>query len=199
MIGFSAFIIDVPPPANPYVSCLISMRVQFECTLEDTIDASKRLLARSKVLDWRWEGLAYSAGFTWLLVFAVVTYFYQRPEVGAAIGVVLAVLSGVLYPSSHEKAVEKRLGKLCREQCGVGKTFPCEVELTTEGVQVRQMHRQVIYEWPSVEEIQATADSIDIFTRDGGGVVVRNRAFSTVAHRSEFLELARVLCNAARS
>jgi hypothetical protein len=174
------------------------IRIQFEFTMEDCVDASKRFLARSKAASWQWQGLGYSALFTWLLVFTVVTYFYGRPEVGAAIGVVLAALSAVLYPSSYEKAVERRIRKIHLEQFEAANTFLCEVELKAEGVLVRQMNRQVIYEWSSVEEIQETDDSVDIFTRDGGGVVVRNRAFATVADRSEFLELARTSLNGGR-
>ncbi len=175
------------------------MRVQFEFTLEDLVDASKRLLARSKAASWQWQGLAYSALFTWLLVFAPITYFYGRPEVGAAIGVVLAALTGVLYPSSYEKQIERRLRKLLREEFEAANTHLCEVELKAEGVQVRQMDRKVIYEWSSVEEIEETGESVGLFTRDGGGVVVRNRAFAAAADRREFLKLARASLNSGRS
>jgi len=175
------------------------MRVQFEFNLDDCVDASMRFLARSKAASWQWQGLAYSAFFTWLLVFAVVTLLYGRPGIGAAIGVVLAALSAVLYPSSYEKTLERRLRKLHQEQFESANTFVCEVELKAEGVQVRQMERQVIYEWSSVEEIQETVESVDIFTRDGGGVVVRNRAFPTAADRNEFLRAAWASLNAGRS
>ena len=175
------------------------MRVQFEFTLEDCVDASKRFLARSKSASWQWQGLAYSGLFTWLLVFAVVTLVYGKPLIGAAIGVPLAALSAVFYPSSYEKTIERRLRKLHLPQFETANTFLCEVELKAEGILVRQMDRQTIYEWTSVEEIQETSESVDIFTRDGGGVVVRNRAFAGAAGRREFLELARASLNAARS
>lgn len=175
------------------------MRVQFEFTLEDCVDASKRFLARSKSASWQWQGLAYTALFTWLLVFAVVTLLYGRPELGAAIGMALAALSAMLYPSSYEKTLEKRLRKLHLREFEAANTFLCEVELKAEGILVRQMDRQTIYEWTGVEEIQETAESVDIFTRDGGGVVVRNRAFAEAAGRREFVELARAAVNAARS
>jgi hypothetical protein len=171
---------------------VISMRVQFEFTPDDLIDASRRFLARSKVVaSWRWKGLGYSAFFIWLLVFTLCTYFYRRPVMGALIGLVAAGLSALMYPSSHRKAVEKRLLKFNRERFGEANSFLCEVELTAEGVWVRAMNLQVVYEWASVEEIQETSDSVDIFTRDGGGVVVRNRAFETPADKKAFLELAR--------
>jgi len=41
-----------------------------------------------------------------------------------------------------------------------------------------------------VVEIKETSDSVDIFTRDGGGVIVRNRAFASTAERAHFVELA---------
>ena len=175
------------------------MRVQFNFTLEDCVDASKRFLARSKAASWKWQGLVYSALFTWLLVFAVVTLLYGKPEIGASIGVGLAALTAVLYPSSHEKAVERRLRNCHMEHFDRAKTFLCEVELKPDGLYVRQMDRQIIYEWLSVDEIQETGDSIDIFTQDGGGVVVRNRAFATAADRKEFLESAHAAVKAARS
>jgi len=148
------------------------MRVQFEITLEDLVD-SKRVLARSKAASWKWQGMAYSALVGRLLAFVIITYSYGRPEIAAAIGLVLAALCAVLYPSSYEKAVEKRLSTLHLEELKGAKPVLCEVELTTQGVQVKQMNRLVIYEWPGVAEIQETADSIDFFSRDGGVVVVR--------------------------
>ena len=76
------------------------MRVQFEITLEDLVDSSKRVLARSKAASWKWQGMAYSALVGWLLAFVIITYFYGRPEIAPAIGFALAALCAVLYPSS---------------------------------------------------------------------------------------------------
>lgn len=166
------------------------MLVQFEITLDDLVDSSKRLLAHSKTASWKWQGAVYSALVGGVLVFVVITYFYGRPDIAAAIALVVAALCAVLYPSSYENAVEKRLRKLHLEELNGANTVLCEVELTTQGVQVKQMNRLVIYEWPGVTEIQETADSIDIFTRDFGVVVVRNRAFATVEDKSRFLEMA---------
>jgi hypothetical protein len=175
------------------------MRVQFEITVEDLVDSSKRVLARSTAVSWKGQGMAYSALLGWLLAFVIITYLYGRPEIAAAIGLVLAALCAVLYPSSYEKAVEKRLRKLHLEELKGANTVLCEVELTTHGVQVKQMNRLVIYEWPGVAELQETADSIDLFSRDGCVVVVRDRAFATATDRNKFLELARTYLNSNRS
>jgi YcxB-like protein len=67
----------------------------------------------------------------------------------------------------------------------------CEVELKPEGVWVRQMNTQIIYEWKIVEAVEEIDDAVAIFARGGGGVVIRNRAFKTDDQRSRFLELAR--------
>ena len=53
------------------------------------------------------------------------------------------------------------------------------------------MNKQVILEWQRVEAIEETSDSVDIFTRDGGGVVIRSRAFGSEGERSQFIEIAR--------
>ena len=55
------------------------------------------------------------------------------------------------------------------------------------------MNRQLLYEWTSVQEIKETQDSIDIFTSDGSGVIVRDRAFETLAEKARFVEFARSL------
>jgi len=69
--------------------------------------------------------------------------------------------------------------------------YICEVELLSEGVKVRQMNRQILYEWTMVEDIQETSDSVEILTQDGGGVIVRNRAFASPQERTMFVQSAR--------
>ena len=77
--------------------------------------------------------------------------------------------------------------------------YVCEVELRPEGLWLRQMDKQTIYEWKSLEAVEETADSVDIFSRDGGGAVVRNRAFSSETDRSKFIELLRSGLSESRS
>lgn len=176
------------------------MRVEFYYTQEDLIDASKRFLARSRVTaSWRWQGLGYTALFTGVVVFSLFTYASGRPGISALIAIVAAALSALAYPSSHRNTLERRLRKLCQEQLGDADRFLCEVEVTAAGLLVKQLNRQTLIEWPGVKEIQETSDSVDIFTRDGGGVIVRSRAFETAADKERFLELVRASINAAHS
>ena len=77
--------------------------------------------------------------------------------------------------------------------------YTCEVEIRSDGLWLRQMNKQIIHEWPSLEAVEETADSVDLFTRDGAGVVVRNRAFASGDERSKFIALARSHLIQARS
>jgi hypothetical protein len=173
------------------------MHVEFEFTQADLIDASKRFSARVKVVrSFQWKNLIATAFLSWLLVFS---FFYRTPVKGAILGLVAAVISALLYPGSNKRAIEKRMRKISREVFGESNSFLCEVELRPEGVWVRQMNRQVLHEWPSVVEIKETSDSVDIFTWDASGVVVRNRAFASLEERSRFIELARARLNSTHN
>jgi len=173
------------------------MHVQFEFTQEDLVEATQRFLARSKVVrSGRLKGMLATAVLAWLLVF---TLSFRTPAKGAILGLIAAVVSALFYPTLHKRAVEKRLRKFHREKLGNKNSFLCEVELTPAGFSVKSMDRETTYEWKAVEELKETQDSVDIFTRDGGGVVVRNRAFASADDRMRFIELASASLNASRS
>jgi hypothetical protein len=175
------------------------MHVQFEFTLEDMIDTSKRFLARSEVVRaWRLKSLLYAAVFTWGAVFLCFLFIVKSPLKGAIIGLLAAVIIGFLYPRFDRSGVESRLRELHREAYGEADTYICEVELTPNGILVKQMNTETSHEWESVEEIKETTDSVDIFCRNGG-VVVRDRAFVTVEERREFIELAESYVELSRS
>ena len=172
------------------------MHVQFEFTRDDLIDASRRFSARSKVVrSWKTNGMLWSAFLGWLLVFA---FFYRTPVNGALIGLVAAAVCALIYPMFHERTVEKRLRKLHDEILGNETSLRCEIEINQDGFTVTQMNHRTQYEWPSVAEINETNDSVDIFTRGGGGVIVRNRAFGSAADRARFVELANTFLSQAR-
>src|SRR5258708_26733179 len=163
------------------------MKVQFSYTQEDMVDASMRLLARSKtVRSTRWQALLWTAGLTWLLVFALFGASFK----GGLIGLLAALISALIYPAMHRQSVQSRLRKFCKEKFGATTSFICEVELTPTGIWTQSLNTQTISEWKNVEEIVVTQDSVDIFTRQGGGLVVRNRAFESADQRREFIEMA---------
>lgn len=163
------------------------MRVQFEYTLEDMVDASMRFLARSKTIRLtRWQGLIWTSILAWLLVFAL----FGASIKGGLIGLLAALICALIYPSMHRQSVRKRMRKFCREKFGDMNSFICEVELTPNGIWTQATNTQTTCDWKDVEEILVTEDSVDIFARQAGGVVVRNRAFQSDDERRAFIELA---------
>jgi len=173
------------------------MHIQFEFNRDDLIDASRRLSARSKVVrSWKTNGMLWSAFLAWLLVFA---FFYSTPLKGALIGLVASALCAFIYPVFHERTVEKRLRELHNEILGNETALRCEVEINENGLTVGQMNHKSQYEWMSVMEISETGDSVDIFTKGGSGVIIRNRAFESDADRATFVELASTFLSRARS
>ncbi|MEK6334326.1 MAG: YcxB family protein [Acidobacteriota bacterium] len=170
-------------------STLSAMRVQFDYTQDDLVDASKRFLARSKaVRRWRWQGLIMLAAVGWVATFA---FFYRSPTIGVWVGLVVAALCIVLYPILYESSLERRLRRIVKENHGDSKVFVCEVELAPEGLSVSGHNIRTTTDWKEVKEILVTSDTVDIFTNSGGGVIVRDRAFKSPQERQQFIDLAR--------
>ena len=109
-----------------------------------------------------------------------------------------ALFAALIYPGLQRRSINKRLHKLQREKFGDTNRFLCEVELTAARIWIRQGDTQISYEWRVVEEIVDTEDAVDIITRDGGGVTVRNRAFQSADERRAFIELAQNLVAQSR-
>lgn len=168
------------------------MRVQFDFTEADCLDVTKRILARAQVGVWTWKMLIYAAlvtGALQMLVFIVLFSF--SPLTAAIVGLATAAVTAPFYPGSHRRAVDKRLRKLHREEHGDSETNTCEVELTPAGVWSRSREQQMTFEWTSIEEILVTDDSVDFFTRNRCGLVVRKRAFQSLTEQWQFVELAK--------
>jgi len=165
------------------------MYVQFEFTHDDFVDACKRFSTRFKLVRSSQLRTTLSvAFFAALLSFLIL---YRTPIIAAIIALAAAVASILFYRNSIRRAYEKHFRLLSKDIFGDASSFLCEVELRPEGVWVRQGHHQVVHEWPSIEEISETPDSVDIFTRDKSGVVIRNRAFKSPEERLRFIELTR--------
>jgi YcxB-like protein len=173
------------------------MYVKFEFTQEDLIDASQRSinrgnLGRSKV----WNSSSYSA-----VSVGVITFFFLRnsPTIGLLVGLLVAGIIILISPQLEKRELENRLRRIVAEMMPNPGPYVCEVEIRSEGVWVRSMNKQTIHEWPNLKAIEETSDSVDIFTHDGGGVVVRNRAFTSEDQRRQFIEIARSGLTESRS
>ena len=173
------------------------MYVKFEFTQEDMVDASKRFLNRRNAGRSRgWQSSLYSAISVGVIMFFVLR---SSPTIGLLLGLVAAGIIILISPKLEKSGLEDRLRKAVAEIMQGPGPYVCEVEIRSEGVWLRQMNKQTIFEWQAVEAIEETSDSVDIFTRDGAGVVVRNRAFASEGERRQFIEIARSTLTKSRS
>jgi hypothetical protein len=168
----------------------VAMRVQFEATLDDMVDAALRALTRSPSFSpYRWADNVGGAIFTGLLSGAVV--YWLIPEVREdrlVVSIVAGIAGLVLFPILRMWITKRRLRRYYRELLGSSSPFSVQVESSPKGICVKQKTGQVIYEWRLIDSIRETADSIDIYPRHGGIVVVRKRGFESAEQMQRFVE-----------
>ena len=171
------------------------MRVQFIYSQEDLVDATMRFSARSKSLrGLRRKRAVWSA----LLLGSVILVVFRFSMKGAISGAVAALIALIIDPFTYKYQFRRNLRKIFKEQYGEENEFICEVELLPDGLKTSGENSQCRTEWETIEEIVSTNDSVNIFGRKGG-VIVRNRAFSSIEERLRFIELARQYMNRARA
>jgi len=163
------------------------MYVKFDFTEDDLVDASKRFLGRqtnNHSSDWKNSLLS-------ALAIGVLLFMSLRSETVVRLLLSLAVAGIIIlvYPKLQQSSLEGRLRRIAKELMPPPGPYSCEVEIRPAGLWLRQMNKQTIHEWPSLEAVEETSDSVDLFTRDGGGVIVRNRAFASDEERSRFIAL----------
>ena len=141
---------------------------------------------------------AWLAFLAWLLVFILTRYSVK----GFISGMVAALIVVITDPWTYKYELRKNLRKVAKERYGEENEFVCEVELLPEGLKTRGEtsgeNIQGTTGWETIEEVVSTDDSVDIFGRKGG-VIVRNRAFSSAEERARFIELAREYMNLAKA
>lgn len=164
------------------------MRVSFKYSQEDLVDATVRFAARSKaVKGMRRRQLFWSA----VLLASLAILILKVSIVGMLVAAVAVVVVIIINPYLYDRRYRKNLAKLYKEKLGSENEFTCEVELLPEHLKTSSQNCWSAMEWKDIEEFVPTGDSVDIFGRKGGGVIVRNRAFSSAEERNRFIDLAR--------
>jgi hypothetical protein len=186
----------------------VSMRVEFDATLDDLVDVHLRLLARSRVArGWCWSGSIATglvAGSGLLILIPELFSPLAMPwEVEITLAILLAVLGGIvaaaIYPSVYRRIVATRLRRYCREQLRSDAPFTVEVQLLPGGIRAQQLGTEIACDWANVKAIEEGEDSVDFVVRSGGIIAVQDRAFASSTARREFVELARHYRDEARS
>ena len=171
------------------------MRVQFTHNQEEIADALMRFNARSRVVS---EIRRNNASWVALVVGVMAFLIFRFSGSGLIGGMAAAAICIILYPRYARHQQRKSTRKRIRECYGDENEFLCTVELLPEGLRTRTANVESMVPWETLDEIVPTSDSVDIFTRRGG-VVIRNRAFSSARERDQFIETVRNSMNQARS
>jgi hypothetical protein len=170
------------------------MRVEFTYSQEDLVDASMRFTARSQSIRlMRLKRRIWASLLVWFFILALFRFTIKGVIGGLIAGLIVMAIDPMIY----EYQLRKNLRKYVKERHGDENEFVCEVELLPEGLRTSSHESQSNNEWETIEDVVSTSDSVDIFGRKGG-VIVRNRAFTTAAARQQFIDLARDYMNRAR-
>jgi hypothetical protein len=165
------------------------MKVHFDFTIDDMVDVTERATGRSPLIrSWRWRSTAIACAVSALAVYLLSPGSEGFRLFAACIAIGLGM---TFFPANLERARRSRLRRFLRERLGSDGPFRCEVELKPEGVAVSQAGTQSLREWSTIVSIEDGPEAVEIVPRSAGSLVVRNRAFSSPAERTEFIRLAR--------
>jgi|SRR5215213_3317226 len=177
------------------------MRIKFDATIDDYVDAYERASARSdEARSWRRQGAAATALLTGLIT-GIIGFVVIGSSITAGLigGIVVAIASGAITWNMHRNTIRRRMHNYFREKFGDRDSLPFEMELTENGIWTRQLGTQIIFEWANVEDVVENEDDIEFVMRDGGGVIVRKRAFASTDEQRQFMEVTRSHLNASRT
>lgn len=173
-------------------------RLVYEATIDDAVDVAIRVSSKSKALQKQVRAMIIGTGILGWFAFSGVWIFYLTSRTptalaiavggGAAFGVVFALI----FRRFLATETRKQHRKIVAEQFGGKPSIPCELELRTDGVWVRQAGIEMSFPWRLCTAIEDHADDVEI-DFGGGMCVVRNRDFASPAERRSFLEAARRL------
>ena len=160
------------------------MKIKFESTIEDSVEAEMRVLLRSRtVLRWKRTGLIGAP-----ILF--VAFYLGTPDT-VTVKLVFATLVGAMYIYlswfRYEAKLRKRLAKLAIERRGTDQPISCEVEVGREGLTCKQSGIETKISWDRVCEVLNSENEIEILLKNAGIVLIPNRVFCESHQRDEWL------------
>jgi hypothetical protein len=170
------------------------VKVEFDATLDDFVDVQNRVRVN-------WRRTAVASVLFGVLIGSIC---FGTPVERAFEGCINALFYGILLLVSPlivrplEKLILRRRFYRYRERIQTGRPVKVEVEITELGVLVRQLGTQRLYDWKRVQSVEERGDSIELWIKRWHlhrPLIVRGRAFDSIAHRSEFLDLCKKWSN----
>jgi hypothetical protein len=173
------------------------MQVEFDATLQDCVDVTKRSLERSNKFR-REVFIGATKTALWLGLPPLIWPFWLfRTRIW--VGIVGAALGAAIHLLTYRKRVEAELFKAWEKLLDGKERIRVEVNLSERGIAVSQMDAQNLYSWSMVSSLEETDDAIYFDKTDGLFLAVRTRAFAGKEEQRCFLEVARNYMAMARA
>lgn len=172
-------------------------RIVYDTSIDDAVDVAWRLSSRTQAFQKQLRTNVLMAGTVAGLALAATFVYRSGIEplpvlVAVVAGAIFAVLFGWIYRNILIKEIRKQQHRLVAEQFGGKPTVPCEVELRPDTLWTRQLGMEIVFPWNLCSSIRDNANDVEI-NFPAGICVVRNRHFTALADRQNFLDTAKRL------
>jgi len=150
------------------------MKIKYESTIEEAIEAHLRLMALSKTLrKMKWEGLL----FVPIIFIAVYFIFPGKVVFKISYAILTSAIFIPLYLSSYKRTIKKRIRKLLIESLGTDKPVPAEFEFTDDGLIFRRLGAEVKFRWNTPWEINEDEKILEFIFENKSIAVIPKRIF----------------------
>lgn len=164
------------------------LKIQYESTIDEAVDVQMRLLRTSKTAKkWKMQGLIWAP----LLFIGFYLGIPDEQNIKLIFASLTSIIFVIIYFGSYKNTMRRRSKKLVIEQLGTDKPVPSEYEFNEEGLIFRQMGTEIKFNWNSVKEINENDKDIEFIIGRGRIAIIRNRIFTTVDQKEEWLKFAK--------
>ena len=164
------------------------MKIQYESTIEEAVEAQFRLLKTSKVAKkWMLQGLIWAP----LLFFGFYFGIPDEKNIKLIFASIAGIVFIIIYLSNYEKNIQKRIRKVLVEQIGHDEPVQSEYEFSQDALIFRKLGTEIRFVWDSVQEIVENDEDIEFKIAKGGIAVIPKRIFTSIEQKEEWLRFAR--------
>lgn len=163
------------------------LKIQFESTVEEAVEAQFRLIKQSANL----RKMKY-AGLVFAPVMFVMFYWLPLPDRLNIWGAVIAPILFIVFSlKNYDKNLRKRLRKLIVEKQGHDLPTSAEYELNDQGISFQKLGNTIAFAWHTVEQINVSESDIEFRIKHGGIAVIPCRIFNSEEEKNQWLDFAR--------
>ncbi len=164
------------------------MKIEYESTIDEAVEAQFRLLKKSKVAKkWRLQGFIWAP----ILFFGFYFGIPDEKNIKLLFASIASIAFIIIYLSIYEKTIQKTIRKVIVEQIGNDEPVQSEYEFNQDALIFRKLGTEIRFIWDSVQEIIENDEDIEFKIAKGGIAVIPNRIFNSKDQKEEWLRFAR--------